>query len=96
MALIKREKLIFYKGKQYVDLRSYEVDSHISRKKTARVIVGDDFMDLTPAKLKKWTTIDPEPVQSIINAGQIYYLRSYEWKNPQKISEEIKRISLTS
>jgi hypothetical protein len=84
--LIKRTKLINFKGNTFIDLRSYEVDAHLKRKATARVIYGDEYMDISPVKLKRWTTIDPQPFDSKINAGQVYYLRSYLWKPIGKIS----------
>lgn len=87
--IIRRDKLMWFKGKQYVDLRSYEVDEHLKRKRTARVIVGDEYVDLPPAKLKRYKTIDPNPVHSKINAGQVYYLRSYKWEG-KKIKDLMK------
>jgi len=93
--IIVREKLIKYKNCLWVDIRSYEVENHLRRKAKALVIVGNQGMYLTPAKLLKKTIIDPELNQSKYNLNQTYFLYSYKWKPTITLTdEELKNISL--
>lgn len=72
--ILRRDKI--FEG--MVDVYDYTAEEHIRRKKTLRVLIGQEFMDLDWRRLKK-----PEkktgPYQSKWKAGQTYMLYSYKW-----------------
>lgn len=97
MAIVNREKLINWEGKDYVDVRSYEAEAHIRRKKPIRVIHKDRYIDLTPQQLKK-PVRKSESFKSKYYPDQSYRLYFYEWKNtkpikktPEQEREELKK-----
>lgn len=84
--IIKRTKLIKIGNEEMVDLRSYEVAYHRKHKKTARVVVGDEFMDLNPAKLRWFKLIDPQVHQMRYPPFESYQLFSYVWRPSGKLT----------
>jgi hypothetical protein len=68
-----------------VDVYSYVAEQHIQAKKTLRVVIGGEYMDLDWKALKK-PAKKSEPFTSKWNAGKVYTLYSYPWK-PIKIEE---------
>lgn len=85
-----------------VELREYEMKRFIEDGKPIRIVVGDEYMDLTVAELKKGKFINIQ--HSIINKGQTYKMYGWRWhgtpyKEPQlelfvdtnKLREAMKR-----
>jgi len=93
--ILHREKIIKIDGKDCVDVRSYEADEAIKRKKPIRVVVRDRYMDLSIKQLKK-PVAKSAPIHSKIYKDQYYKLYSYEWKDtkPIKLSPEQEREEL--
>lgn len=77
--IIHRTKTIWYKGKEFIDLRSYEVEWHLKNKKTARVVYQGKYLDLPPKKLRYGKKIDPLIHQMRYHPYGTYTLLSYEW-----------------
>ena len=65
-----------------VDVYDYIVEQHIRANKTLRIVIGDEYMDLDPKRLKK-PIKKSESYASKWTAGQTYKLYSYTW-TPQK------------
>lgn len=80
--------LIVREDKVWVSIRDYVVKEHISKKKTLRVVYGDFYMDIPPAKLKKYRQFTPQAIQSKVYPTQSYHLYDYPWVNPKSVKEE--------
>ena len=70
-----------------VELRDYEVDKLLAYNQPVRVNIGDEYMILTPAQLKKGTVINTQ--QSIITKGQTYRLIGYPWRPKRDTDEQV-------
>ncbi len=69
-----------YRKKIYlgmVELKDYERDKFIKLNTPVRMIVGDEYMDISVAELKKGRVINTQ--YSIHNPGQTYKLIGYKW-----------------
>lgn len=84
------------------ELRDYEVKKYVLNNTPVRIVIGDEYMDLTVAELKKGRVTNTQ--HSIINTGQTYRLIGFRWhgtpyKDPQvslfvdpsKLREAMKR-----
>jgi hypothetical protein len=60
------------------ELRDYEVKKYIERNTPVRIVIGDEYMDLSVAELKKGKVTNTQ--HSIINEGQTYKLIGWRWK----------------
>lgn len=94
-----------YRKKIYlgmVELKDYERDNFVRLNTPVRMIVGDEYMDISVAELKKGTYINTQ--YSIHNPGQKYKLLGWRWhgtpyRDPQvslfpdisKLKEAMKR-----
>lgn len=70
-----------YKKKIYqgmVELRDYEVNRLITKNQPIRIFVGDEYMDLSVAQLKKGKVTNTQ--HSIIYPGQMYKLIGFMWE----------------
>lgn len=61
-----------------VELREYERDRFVRLDQPVRIFVGDEYMDLTVAELKKGTYINTQ--HSIYNPNQTYKMLGWRWK----------------
>lgn len=59
------------------ELRDYEVKKYIANNTPVRVIIGDEYMDISVAELKKGRVTNTQ--HSIINPGQMYKLIGFRW-----------------
>lgn len=84
------------------ELRDYEVKRYILNNTPIRVVVGDEYMDISVAQLKEGKVTNTQ--HSIINPGQMYKLIGFRWhgtpyRDPQislfpnvsKLREAMKR-----
>lgn len=72
-----------HKGKEYVDVRSYEVE--ISRKKKIPLMVIHSGQAMEIKDFRKRKVIDPQTHQMQYPPFQTYKLYSYEWLPTQKV-----------
>lgn len=80
MKTIVKKKI--YNG--MAELRDYEVQRFIKLNQPVRIIIGDEYMDLTVAELKKGHINNTQ--HSIINNGQTYKLIGWRW-NPTPLRD---------
>lgn len=59
------------------ELRDYEVKKLIMNNTPVRVVIGDEYMDISVAELKKGRVTNTQ--HSIINPGQTYRLMGFRW-----------------
>ena len=85
--ILKKTKLITHKGDIFVDLRSDEIERLRATKKTARIIVGDEFMDLPAGKLRFGKQITNEIFPMRFYPYGNYTLISFKWKPIGKLTE---------
>lgn len=86
--ILYREKIVKWGDKNYVDVRSYEVEKAIKRKKPIRVVVNDRYIDLDVKQLKK-PYKKSDLMRSKYYPDQYYRLHSYEWTNTKSVNEGI-------
>ena len=70
-----------------VELRDYEVNRYILENKPIKVIVGDEYMILTPSMLKRGRVNNTQ--HSFINKGQMYKLIGWEWKGTRYKDQDV-------
>lgn len=61
-----------------VELREYERDKLVRLNTPVKILLGDDYMILSVAELKKGTYVNTQ--HSIINPGQTYRMIGWRWK----------------
>lgn len=84
------------------ELRDYEVKRYIQQNTPVRIIIDDNYMDISVAQLKQGKVNNTQ--HSIINPGQTYRLVGFRWhptpyRDPQaslfysasKLQEAMKR-----
>lgn len=85
--IFRKQKLIKYKDELYCDLRSDEVALCRQKKQDARIIVGDEYIDILFRNLRWGKKITKEEFQMKYPPYEKYTLLSYKWTNPQKMTE---------
>lgn len=81
---------VIYKKKIYngmCELRDYEVNNLVNKNQEVKIIIGDEFMILTPSELKQGKVINTQ--HSIYNKGQTYKLIGYRWRPTGRLDEQI-------
>lgn len=102
MRKVYKKKLYPINGILHAELRDFEVNKYVKANTPVRVIIGDEYMDISVDKLKKGTVTNTQ--RSIINPGQTYKLIGFRWhptpyRDPQaslfysanKLQEAMKR-----
>lgn len=89
MKVIVKKKV--YNG--MAELRDYEVDRFVKYKQTVKIVIGDEYMILTPSELRKGRITNTQ--HSIYDPNQTYKLVGYRWHPKKEIVHEQLSIDTT-